>query len=230
MINNKVISEIHEDLSCSEHEEADTKIVYHVCNIDAQANFVIRCSDTDIAAIMLGNIHHLKNGDSHVWILTGTGNKQRYVDLNTICKQFGPSLCRSLPAFHAITGCDFNPAFSKKGKQRPLNILKNNEEYQQAFHKHFSLDFVGDVDEEEHVFNIIQKFICDVYNVPGIINVDAARLQLFINNYMVSDINEEFNRKNLKNFDVASYYLAKVSFGNSSDGLTILLVFETMQL
>ncbi|CAH2108531.1 unnamed protein product [Euphydryas editha] len=68
---NKVMSEIHEDLSCSEHEEADTKIVYHVCNIDAQANFVIRCSDTDIAAIMLGNMHHLKNNDSRARILTG---------------------------------------------------------------------------------------------------------------------------------------------------------------
>ncbi|CAH1110447.1 unnamed protein product [Psylliodes chrysocephalus] len=128
MINNKVISKIHEDLSCSEHEEADTKIVYHVCNIDAQANFVIRCSDTDIAAIILGNIHHLKNGDSHIWILTSTGNKQRYVDLNTICEQFGPSpsFCRSLPAFHANRGCDFNPAFFKKGKQMPYIILKKN--------------------------------------------------------------------------------------------------------
>ncbi|CAH2096954.1 unnamed protein product [Euphydryas editha] len=77
VINNKVMSEIHEDLSCSEHEEADTKIVYHVCNIDAQANFVIRCSDTDITVIMLGNMHHLKNSDSRVWILTGTEEENK---------------------------------------------------------------------------------------------------------------------------------------------------------
>lgn len=92
VINNKVISNIHEDLSCPEHEAADTKIVYHVCNIHAPANFVIRCSDTDIAAIMLGNMQHVKNSDSHVWILTGTGNKQRYVDLSTIYEQLGPSV------------------------------------------------------------------------------------------------------------------------------------------
>ncbi|GFX19802.1 uncharacterized protein TNCV_1433631 [Trichonephila clavipes] len=36
------------------------------------------------------------------------------------------------------------------------------------------------------------------------IDVDAARLQLFINTYMVSDVNEEFNRKNVKNFDVSN--------------------------
>ncbi|GBP33556.1 hypothetical protein EVAR_28711_1 [Eumeta japonica] len=178
------MSEIDEDLSCPQHEEADTKIVYHVCNTDARANFVIRCSDTDIAAIMLGNMHHLKNDDSHVWILTGTGNNQRYVDISSIYKQLGPSLCRSLPGFHAITGCDYNPAFFKKGKQRPFSILKKNKEYQQAFLTLGTLNLIDDVDEEERVFNIVQKFICDVYNVPGITDVNAARLQLFISTYM----------------------------------------------
>lgn len=202
--NNKVMSEINEDLSCPQHEEADTKIVYHVCNTDARANFVIRCSDTDIAAIMLGNMHHLKNDDSHVWILTGTGNNQRYVDISSIYKQLGPSLCRSLPGFHAITGCDYNPAFFKKGKQRPFSILKKNKEYQQAFLTFGTLNLIDDVDEEERVFNIVQRFICDVYNVPGVMDVNAARLQLFINTYMVCDVNEKFMQKNMKNFDATN--------------------------
>ncbi|GFV74272.1 hypothetical protein TNCV_5127161 [Trichonephila clavipes] len=73
--NNIVVSNIDETLTCTDHEEADTKIIHHICNIDVQANFVIRCSDTDIAAIMLGNMRHLKNEDSHVWILTDIGNR-----------------------------------------------------------------------------------------------------------------------------------------------------------
>ncbi|GFW02546.1 hypothetical protein TNCV_2455621 [Trichonephila clavipes] len=36
----------------------------------------MRCSDTDIAAIMLGHMSHLKNDDYHVWILTGLGDKK----------------------------------------------------------------------------------------------------------------------------------------------------------
>ncbi|GFY41708.1 uncharacterized protein TNIN_279911 [Trichonephila inaurata madagascariensis] len=36
------------------------------------------------------------------------------------------------------------------------------------------------------------------------IDVDAARLQLFINTYIVSDVNEEFIRKNVKNFDASN--------------------------
>ncbi|GFY05338.1 ELMO domain-containing protein 2 [Trichonephila clavipes] len=58
--------------SChAQHEEADTKIVYHTCFINYPAEIVIRSIDTDIAAIMLGNMHHLKN-DLVVWMLTET--------------------------------------------------------------------------------------------------------------------------------------------------------------
>ena len=124
--NNKVVSEIDENLSCPEHEEADTKIVYLVCNIDAQVNFVIRCSDTDIATIMLSNMRNLENKDYLLWILIRTGNKLRYIDVTKIYEQFGSSLCRSLPGFDAITGFDYNPAFFKKDKQKPFNILKQN--------------------------------------------------------------------------------------------------------
>nr|XP_037875934.1 uncharacterized protein LOC105842686 isoform X2 [Bombyx mori] len=73
---NKVVSRIDEELSCPAHEEADTKIVYHACNINFPAEIVIRSADTDIAAIMLGNMHHLKS-DTVVWMLTGTGNNLR---------------------------------------------------------------------------------------------------------------------------------------------------------
>ncbi|CAH1103835.1 unnamed protein product [Psylliodes chrysocephalus] len=82
--NNKVVSGVDDSLSCPEHEEADTKIVFHVCNIDAQAHFVIRCSDTDIAIIMLGHMDNLKNDDSNVWLYAGTGNSQRYINLKKI--------------------------------------------------------------------------------------------------------------------------------------------------
>lgn len=45
--NNTNVSNVDDNLSCPEHEEADIKIIYHVCNIDTQTNFVIRCSDNN---------------------------------------------------------------------------------------------------------------------------------------------------------------------------------------
>ncbi|CAG9763424.1 unnamed protein product [Ceutorhynchus assimilis] len=106
--------------------------------------------------------------------------------------------------FHALTGCDYNPAFFKKGKQRPFIILKKKYQYQEAFMKFGDLKSFTDHDIQQDMFNTIQKFICDVYNVTEIIDVDAARLQLFINSYTVSSVNEKFHRKNIKNFDATN--------------------------
>ncbi|GFY52524.1 uncharacterized protein TNIN_58571 [Trichonephila inaurata madagascariensis] len=110
---NKVVSRVDEELSCPAHEEADTKTVYHACNINYPAEIVIRSIDTDIAAIMPGNMHPLKN-DSVVWMLTGTGNNLRYVDLTKIHAELEQLICQSLPGYHAITGCDFNRAHSSE--------------------------------------------------------------------------------------------------------------------
>lgn len=52
-INNEVQRVEVPNLSCPSHEEADTKIIFHICNINVDANVTIRCSDTDVAIIML---------------------------------------------------------------------------------------------------------------------------------------------------------------------------------
>lgn len=95
-------------------------------------------------------------------------------------------------------------AFFKKGKQRPFSILKKNKEYQEAFMKFGDPDLFSDLELETDVFNTMQRFICEVYRVAGTIDVDTATLQIFIKTRMVSNVNEEFIRKNVKNFDASN--------------------------
>ena len=81
---------------------------------------------------LCGNKHHLESEDSRGWILTGTGNKLRYVDIIKIYEQLGASLCRSLPGFHSITGCDYNPDFLRKvneGHSIYIEKIKNINKY-----------------------------------------------------------------------------------------------------
>lgn len=199
---NKVMSSIIEELSCPEHEEADTKIVYHACKINDAANIVIRTVDTDIAAIMLGHMHHLNDG-LHVWMLIGTGNNLRYVDLTKIHEQLGESICKSLPGLHAITGCDYNPAFFRQAKSKPFKILKNYVEFQEALMYLGHSEIMEDNNKQHEIFNVIQSLLCYLYNVGNLNDVDAARLQIFIDSYTVSDVNEAFNNKKLRNFDAS---------------------------
>nr|CAD7262235.1 unnamed protein product [Timema shepardi] len=55
-----------------------------------------------------------------------------------------------------------------------------------------------------------RRFICNVYNVGHVIDVDAARLQMFIDSYTVSDVNEAFDRKKLRNFDASNLPPCKI--------------------
>ncbi|GBP63916.1 hypothetical protein EVAR_39579_1 [Eumeta japonica] len=107
--NNNVVKTIDHNLSCPTHKKADTKIVFHVCKLDFDAHVTIRCSDTDIAIIMLGNMNAIQN-DLKITKLIGFGNSQRFMNITTLYEKLGANLCSALPGFHALTGCDFNPA------------------------------------------------------------------------------------------------------------------------
>lgn len=60
-------------LDSIEHDEADTKIVFHVCKLNFNANSTIGCSDTDIIIVLLGNMTTIES-DLKIRILLETGN------------------------------------------------------------------------------------------------------------------------------------------------------------
>ena len=133
-------------------EEADTRLVLHLSTLPSNSNAVIRSSDTDVMAVLLGNIHKLKP-DVNIWMETGLQSKNtlRYIDISGLAHILGESLCRSLPGFHSFTGCDFSPAFSRKGKKLPLLLLQKNEKWQHAFASLGSSPFVScDVIEDSN--------------------------------------------------------------------------------
>lgn len=89
-------------------EEADTKITFHLNLIENQSsNVVIQAIDTDLLVIILGNMHNFEK--LNVWLEVGrtSNNSRRYIDASKIYKKLGNQICSSLPAFHALTGCDY---------------------------------------------------------------------------------------------------------------------------
>ncbi|GFY64746.1 uncharacterized protein TNIN_355801 [Trichonephila inaurata madagascariensis] len=50
-----------------------------------------------------------------------------------------------------------------------------------------------------------------MYTMRYVIDVDAARLQRFIDLYTISDVNEAFDRKKLRNFDASNLPLEKAA-------------------
>ncbi|XP_041981090.1 uncharacterized protein LOC121736526 [Aricia agestis] len=176
-----VIQTINEDLTCQEHEEADTKIVYHVCQMKQRGKVTIRCSDTDILIIMLGNMEFVES-DVQISMDVGVGNSRRYIDVSRLYETLGSTLAKSLPAFHAMTGCDYNPALYHKGKKRPLTMLKNSKRYQEAFG-----DLGSYTSDSDKIFPVLEEFTCRLYNEKKINNVDLARLNIFSKTYKIKN-------------------------------------------
>ncbi|XP_011171576.3 uncharacterized protein LOC105204222 [Solenopsis invicta] len=190
----KVNKTLDDNLSCPDHEEADTKIIYNVCKIDFDANVVIRCSDTDILVIMLGNMCFIKK--LKLWMHVGVGNAQRYINVSKLHETLGEKLCNALPAFHALTGCDFNPSFYRKGKTRPLTLFENSEKYIDAFKK------ISDIKNgnTEEVYAILEEFVCRIYGLKTCNDLNEARVLVFMKTYKFTD-NDAIFRSKMKNID-----------------------------
>ncbi|KAG1665347.1 AP-4 complex subunit mu-1 [Nymphon striatum] len=85
------------------HEEADTLATFHMLPVD------------------------------ELWIAFGTGNKFRYLPAHEYACTLGPEKSKSLPLFHALTGCDTVSSFLGCGKKTAWDVWMTFDESTTAF-------------------------------------------------------------------------------------------------
>ncbi len=100
----KVVRVCIESLASS-HEEADTRMVYHLHHItQAQetGNITIRSNDTDVLIILLYYMSQ-PNVSAKVWLDAGlsSNNTRRTISINNSVKKLDPEVIHALPAIHA---------------------------------------------------------------------------------------------------------------------------------
>ena len=118
----------------SSHEEADSKMIFHLTNLEENSKVIIRTSDTDVLVIALCCLEDIRvsiNVSLEVGLYAK--NSLRYIDVRKLFNKLGKDLCRALPAFHAFTGSDYTAAFSRKGKICPLKTLEKDKTAQTVF-------------------------------------------------------------------------------------------------
>ena len=108
------------------HQEADSKMLFHVASIPSPATIVIRSVDTDVLVIALACLSTI-DPRKKVSMETGLEIKNsRYININQIYQTLGEQICRGLPALHAFTGSEYTSSFSRKGKVRLLQLLEKD--------------------------------------------------------------------------------------------------------
>ena len=109
---------------------------FHLDHISGPSNVVIRTDDTDRLVVSL-RCKHLFDQKVNVWLEAGVQSKNNlhYNNIDKINNQLGESLCKALPTYHALTGCDYSASFSRKGKVQPFKILEKDVQTQEVFGK-----------------------------------------------------------------------------------------------
>lgn len=87
--NSGILKSLNKRLTCPSHEEADNKIIYHICHTNRVATFSFRCSDTDILIILLVHLHKI-NKESKIHILSGTQRNRLVINVTSLYRTLGP--------------------------------------------------------------------------------------------------------------------------------------------
>ena len=95
---------------------------------DAQ-RVVIQSPDTDV--LLLCVAHNEEIECDELWFCTGVKDRLRYIPAHKIAAGVGPLMCKVLPAFHALTGCDSTSALSRVGKKKAWKIIVNSKVHRQ---------------------------------------------------------------------------------------------------
>ena len=159
----------------ADHEEADTRMLLHAehASQDGQ-RIVIQSPDTDVLILCVS--HYDDIGCEELWFRTGVKDRLRYIPAHKISLLLGPRMCKVLPAFHAVTGCDSTSALSGIGKKKAWKMISKSKVHQE------SLVSVGQSLEVDDVTaKKTELFICSLYTISNRIpaTVDEARYIMF---------------------------------------------------
>lgn len=106
-----------------DHEEADTRLLLHSKHAaEEYDDILIKSPDTDVLVLCTAM---QKTIGKKLYLMTGTGNKFRVIDIASISDALGEELCTSLPGFHAFSGM-FNIDWNVKIQLLCTNFFFNS--------------------------------------------------------------------------------------------------------
>ncbi len=96
----------------SQHREADHRLAYHaVYAASKHSGVCVVADDTDVFVLLL---YVSAKCESSLFFRQGTSSSRggiSYHNVKALAENLGDDICKQLPAFHALTGCDYTPPF-----------------------------------------------------------------------------------------------------------------------
>ncbi|KAK3096470.1 hypothetical protein FSP39_000527 [Pinctada imbricata] len=115
----------------STQEEADTRIILHLINIDSsfkrsgtRGRVIVQSSDTDVLVLCCHFLQKLTNTDE-LWIQKGhcVRDGKKFVPVHDIYKALPSHVPKVLPVLHALSGCDTVSSMYGIGKKSVFKLM-----------------------------------------------------------------------------------------------------------
>ena len=163
------------------HEEADMRVAFRLQHMNGHnhGNTVVRGTDTDLAIVICANVQLFRN--IHVWFDVGLDslNTRRYVNMTHVRNEIDH--CDAMVAMYTFTDCDYSPAFNKKGKTRPVELMRKDEKFIDAFMKLGVSSSSSELTED--MINTIEEFTCLLYGHKKCTDINKGLYLTFCEKY-----------------------------------------------
>ena len=99
-------------------EEADTRLFIHVmdASVNGSKKIMIITVDTDVVVIAIYVFFSLDVQE--LWIEFGSGMNRRWLPVHLYAYSLGEEICRAIPFWYALTGCDTVSNFASCCKKK----------------------------------------------------------------------------------------------------------------
>ena len=121
VLSNQVCVMSENDIAKCTSEEADARMVRHAINLGKQSfkHVVIRTVDSDVVVLTMANAEIARtSGVTSFFLIYGLAGQEKYLNVFEVSVQLGKDVCKGLPFFHALSGCDTVSSFYNVGKAR----------------------------------------------------------------------------------------------------------------
>lgn len=167
------VPEVEIEMLEAKHEEADTRVIIH-CIECKSSQAVVAARDTDILVLLIAHFHRMPC--KKLWLKAGTSKRRKYIPVHTIVEQlsFSENVLETLPAFHALTGCDTTSYIGGHSKKSCWKIFLED---------HDLLKDLGNGILTDKVAKDAERLICNLYGVSNVDTVNKARSQMFVKSH-----------------------------------------------
>ena len=136
---------------------------------------MVRTVDTDVVVLCVSVMEQLDA--TELWIVFGVGKGFRYLSAHSISHALGKEKSRSLPIFHAFTGCDQTSFFTGKGKKTAWSTSEVFDDVTEAFTRLMNIPTLNVLD---YVMPTLERFVVLMYDRSSTCTtVNDARKEIF---------------------------------------------------